>query len=207
MQHRILAFLIGASLALPALAASATDTAPGTAAPVTLEQIMANTDWIGNQPEAGYWGYDSKSVYYSQKRSGSALHDLYMVDTAGGAPRKLGDSELPNASAPDGAYNQARTFQVFVRDDNVFVRNLLTGSLRQLTHYNGKKDSPSFMADGSRVQWHEDNDIYIYDLNSGVTSMTADIQLKDDPAKAEGPQNYLQAEQPRLFEFLSREQA
>ena len=207
MQQRILAFLTGASLALPALAASAADTAPAAAAPVTLEQIMASTDWIGNPPEAGYWGYDSKSIYYSQKRDGDALRDLYMVDVAGGAPHKLSDSELSNASAPDGAYNQARTFQVFVRDDNVFVRNLLTGSLRQLTRYNGKKDSPSFMADGSHVQWHEDNDIYVYDLNSGVTAMTADIQLKDDPAKAEGPQNYLQAEQPRLFDYLNREQA
>jgi len=199
MQHRILAFLTGALIALPAVAAS-------TDAPVTLEQIMANTDWIGNQPEEGYWGYDSKSIYYSQKREGSALHDLYMVDAAGGAPHKLADNELAGASAPDGAYNRARTFQVFVRENNLFVRNLLTGSLRQLTHYNGKKDSPSFMADGSRVQWHEGNDIYLYDLNSGVTSLAADVQLKDDPEKAPAPKNYLEAEQTRLFEALSREQ-
>ena len=199
MQHRILAFLTGALIALPALAAPATT-------PVTLEQIMANTDWIGNQPEEAYWGYDSKAVYYSQKREGSALHDLYMVDTAGGAPHKLSDAELAGASAPDGAYNHARTFHVFVRGNNVFVRNLLTGSLRQLTRYPGKKDSPSFMADGSHVQWHEDNDIYLYDLNSGVTALAADVQLKDDPDKNQGPKNYLQAEQTRLFEALSREQ-
>ena len=199
MQHRILAFLTGALIALPALAAPATTS-------VTLEQIMANTDWIGNQPEEAYWGYDSKSVYYSQKRDGNALHDLYIVDATGSAPHKLTDTELAAASAPDGTYNHARTFHVFVRGSNVFVRNLLTGSLRQLTRYPGKKDSPSFMADGSRVQWHEDNDIYLYDLNSGVTTLAADVQLKDDPDKNQGPKNYLQAEQTRLFEALSREQ-
>ena len=195
MLHRLLAFLTGALIALPAFAA--TDT------PVTLEQIMANTDWIGNQPEQGYWGYDSKSVYYSQKREGSALHDLYVEDTAGGAPRKLADSELPNASVADGAYNLARTLHVFVRNDNLFVRDMKTGALRQLTRYTGKKKDPSFMADGSRVQWHEDNDIYLYDLNSGMTSMAADVRLTDDPAKDDGPKNYLQAEQPRLFDFLA----
>jgi dipeptidyl aminopeptidase/acylaminoacyl peptidase len=198
MQQRTLAFLIGALLALPVFSVSAaTDT------PVTLEQIMANTDWIGNQPERAYWGYDSKTVYYSQKRDGSALDDLYAVDVSGGAARKLADSELPEASAPDGAYNQARTFHVFVRDDNLFVRNMLTGSLRQLTRYNGKKTEPSFMANGTRVQWHEDKDIYVYDLNSGVTSLAADVELKDDPAKPVDPKNYLEAEQPRLFDFLA----
>ncbi len=199
MLHRFLAFLAGALLALPVFAA--TDT------PVSLEQIMANADWLGNQPEQGYWGYDSKTVYYSQKRDGSALRDLYAVDAAGGAARKLADSELPNASAPDGAYNLARTFHVFVRDDNLFVRNMLTGSLRQLTRYNGRKSDASFMADGSHVQWHEGNDIYLYDLNNGMTSLAADVRLTDDPAKAEGPQNYLQAEQPRLFDFLATAKA
>jgi len=202
MQHRIPAFLMGALLALPGFAVSAAaDT------PVTLEQIMANTDWIGNPPEQGYWGYDSKTVYYTQKRDDSALSDLYAVDVSGSAPHKLADSELPDASAPDGAYNLARTFHVFVRDDNLFVRNLTTGSLRQLTRYAGKKSDPSFMADGSHVQWHEGTDIYLYDLNSGITSAAADVELKDDPSKPEDPQNYLQAEQPRLFDYLSREQA
>ena len=201
MQHRILAFLTGALVALPALAA------PGVDTPVTLEQIMANTDWIGNQPEEGYWGYDSKSVYYSQKRDGSALHDLYMVDVAGGAPHKLTDSELAAASAPDGAYNHARTFQVFIRDNNVFVRNLLTGSLRQLTRDSIKKSDPDFMADGASVQWHQGDDIYVYALNSGLISLAADVRMSDDPDKSAAPKNYLQAEQPRLFEFLSRSQS
>ena len=201
MQHRILAFLTGALIALPALAA------PGTDTPVTLEQIMANTDWIGNQPEEGYWSYDSKSVYYSQKREGSALHDLYSVDVNGGAPHKLTDSELPNASSPDGDYNHARTFQVFVRDNNVFVRNLLTGSLRQLTRDTVKKTDAEFMADGASVQWHQGDDIYVYALNSGLVSLAADVKLSDDPDKEKGPKNYLQAEQPRLFEFLSTTQS
>ena len=199
-MNRTPALLIGILVALPALAAPpAGESASG----VTLEQIMAARDWIGNMPEGGYWSDDSKSVYYTVKRDGNPLRDLYVVDAAGGDAHKLADSELPGASSPDGAYNLARTFKVFVRDDNLFVHNLTTGSLRQLTRYNGKKDSPSFMADGSHVQWHEGNDIYLYDLNSGITSLPADVRLADDPAKPHPPQDYLQAEQPRLFQALS----
>jgi dipeptidyl aminopeptidase/acylaminoacyl peptidase len=205
MSHRILAFLAGALTALPALATAAP--AAPTASGVTLEQIMADRDWIGNPPEAGYWSYDSKSVLYRVKRDGSALYDLYQADVAGTAPHKISDADLPNASAQDGDWNRDHSQHVFVRDDNVFVRSVLTGRLRQLTRYKGHKDTPSFMADGSHVQWHEDNDIYVYDLDTGVTAEAADVRTTDDPDKAPVPQNYLQAEQPRLFDALSTKAA
>src|SRR6185312_10055116 len=207
MQQRILALCLGALAALPALSAAGATPAATPAVGVTLEQIMADRDWIGNPPEAGYWNYDSKSVLYKVKRDGSALYDGYQVDVAGATPHKLADSELANTSGPDGDWNRDHSLQVFVHDDNVYVRSVLTGRLRQLTRYKGKKDSASFMADGSHVQWHEDNDIYVYDLDSGMTAEAADLRTSDDPDKARPPQNYLQAEQPRLFDFLATKAA
>lgn len=99
------------------------------------------------------------------------------------------------------------TLKVFIRDDNVFVRNLKTGILRQLTRDNAPKTDPGFMANGEQVQWHEGTRIYLYDLTSGTLSLAADIQLTNDPDQAKPPENYLQAEQLRLFEFLSKRQA
>jgi len=204
MLNRILALSLGALAALPAFAATPADGGTSGVTPgVTLEQIMAAHDWIGNPPESGYWSYDSKSVMYRQKRDGSALYDLYQADVTGTLTRKVSDADLGNAPAPDGDWNRDHSQHVFVRDDNVFVRSVLTGRLRQLTRYKGKKDSPAFMADGSHVQWHEGNDIYVYDLDTGVTSEAADLRTSDDLDKVKPPQNYLQAEQPRLFDFLS----
>ena len=199
MLHRLLAFTAGALVVLPALAAPAT--------PVTLEQIMASHDWIGNPPEDGYWAYDSKTVYYSQKRAGSELRDLYSVGVDGSAAHKVADAELGNLSSPTANYNHARDMQVLIRDNNVFVRNLMTGALRQLTRDKADKSDAEFMADGTRVQWHQGNDIYLYDLSSGLVSLAADLESSDDPAKPAPPANYLQAEQPRLFLALSDKQA
>ena len=200
MLNRILALSLGALAALPAFAAPA----PSGATPgVTLEQIMAARDWIGNMPESGYWSYDSKTVMYRQKREDSALSDLYQADVTGTLTRKVGDADLGQAPAPGGDWNRDHSQHVFVRDDNVFVRSVLTGRLRQLTRDNVKKDTPSFMADGNHVQWHQGNDVYVYDLDSGMSMLAADVRLGDDPTKPTPPQNYLQAEQPRLFDFLA----
>ncbi|MGH8400104.1 MAG: prolyl oligopeptidase family serine peptidase [Gammaproteobacteria bacterium] len=201
MIQRIVCTLLGILLAAPVAFA---DTAP--AASVSLEQIMANPDWIGHVPEGAYWSYDGKTVYYRQQRDDSRLTDLYAADVASGATRKVSDAELANIPAAGGDDNHAHTYKVFIRNDNIFVRNLLTGSLRQLTRDTTPKRDAGFMADGMRVQWHEDDAIYIYELNSGLVSLAADLQLSDDPAKPKTPQDYLQAEQPRLFDFLSKKQ-
>src|SRR5689334_921924 len=46
---------------------------PGRAAgaqALTLEQIMADPDWIGTPPENPYWADDGSAVYFERKRTG-----------------------------------------------------------------------------------------------------------------------------------------
>ncbi|MDE2461051.1 MAG: S9 family peptidase [Gammaproteobacteria bacterium] len=211
MSQRLLSMLLGLLLMLPAWPArsapgAAAGVTPG-AASITLEQIMANPDWIGNPPARAYWSYNGHHIYYWQKRQGSPLSDLYAVNLANDAVSKVPDSELGTVSAPGGSDNLAHTLRVLVRDDNVFVRDLRSGALRQLTRDAVPKDDAEFMADGERVQWHQGTDIYLYDLRTGMESLAANLQLSEDPAKIKPPQNYLQAEQLRLFEFLSKQQS
>lgn len=169
---------------------------------VTLEQIMADPDWIGRPAENAYWGDDNRTIYYSQKREGSPLRDLYAVDVASGSVRRVPDAELAGASSRDGDYNAAHSLHVFIYDDNVYVRDLRSGTLRQLTRDPGTKTAPEFMADGTHVQWHEGHDIYIADLSDGASALAADLRLADDPAESKAPKDYLESEQLRLFNTL-----
>ncbi len=202
--------LLAALLASPAaLSHAAAAAAPAARAgdAVTLERIMSDPDWIGHVPEDACWSYDGTTVYYRLERDGSPLSDLYAVDVASGATRKVSDAERANAPVPGGRLNRTRTSKVFIRDDNVFVRNLSTGALRQLTRDGAPKRGAEFMADGTSVQWHEGQAVSVYDLAGGTVALAADVRLSDDPSRQKSPKNYLQAEQPRLFEVLSKRQA
>src|SRR6516162_1956311 len=55
------------------------------AAPLTLERIMADPDWIGPPVERPFWSLDGNTVLYSLKRPGSPVLDLWRVPAAGGA--------------------------------------------------------------------------------------------------------------------------
>jgi hypothetical protein len=88
----------GGAFAAPQDAAAASPAA--TAQKLTLEQIMADPDWIGPPVEDEYWSIDSRNVYFKLKRKGSSIKDLYRVSADGGTPEKLAGAQLAGADGP-----------------------------------------------------------------------------------------------------------
>jgi dipeptidyl aminopeptidase/acylaminoacyl peptidase len=164
----------------------------------TLELIMADPDWIGNPPEEPYWADDGRAVYFEQKRQGSPLRDLYRLPLGERAPRLVADAEHGAADAPDGDISRDRKWKVYARAGDVFLKDLVSGTLRQLTRTPEVKTDPRFMAGGSRVSFRIKDAIFIYDLRTGLISQPADLRLTKDPAEQE-PADFLKREQLRLF--------
>ena len=75
--------------------------------PLDLQTIMADPDWMGQAVESPYWSADGRSLYYSLKRDGSTVHDLYRVDPASGQSTKLEPAETPEPSAQPEAVTEA----------------------------------------------------------------------------------------------------
>lgn len=190
------ALLLGSSLsALPALSA-----APP---PVTLEQIMAAPDWIGNPPESPYWGDDGRAVYYQQKRAGEELRDLFRLDLAGGAPRLVPPAEKGTVDAPGGDWSRDRRWKVYSRQGDIYLKDATTGALRQLTRTAEAETEPRFMAGDRQVAFRRGNAFFVYDLASGLVAQPADVRLEKDPADEDDP-NFLKAQQLRLFDLLRK---
>ena len=69
------------------LSASAAFAQP--AQPLTMQQIMADPDWIGPTIEQAWWSWDGKRAYGSRKRAGATIRDIYMHPVDGGAAVRL----------------------------------------------------------------------------------------------------------------------
>ena len=102
---------------------------------LTMEQIMADPDWLGRQPETAFWAPDSSTVYYQRKREGSELRDWFSRPLQG-----EGNGELVKLAhwhqmgAAQLVYNTDRSKAAYVFEGNVFV--LQNGELLQLTRSN-----------------------------------------------------------------------
>ena len=199
--HRLTAAGLMLLLALPMGATAAT---PEPSA-LTLEQIMADQDWIGNPPEDPYWSDDGRSVYYEREREGIGKQrkDLYRVDLATGKTTLVEPAQRARADAP-GERNRERTRKVYLVDGDVFVKDLKTGVVRQITRTDEEEKDPHFLADGRRIWFHRGTDVFIYDLDSGVTWQAADLKLAKDPAEKEP--KYLAEQQTRLFDVIRQKQ-
>jgi dipeptidyl aminopeptidase/acylaminoacyl peptidase len=165
-------FVVGFS----ALGALATAEEPG----LSLEKIMADPDWIGPPVRDAYWSADARTVYYSLKRRGSPFSDLHRIDPVSGKDKVVDAAAMADADGP-ATYDRAGKRAAFVRNKDIFVRDLGTGRLTQITRTPVQKADPHFSADGRLLSFRADNDWFVHDFSSGVTTPAAIVKAEKDP--------------------------
>jgi dipeptidyl aminopeptidase/acylaminoacyl peptidase len=191
-------------LALAALVAPFAAFAERPAWQLELERIMAHPDWIGPPVEQPFWSFDGETILFSLKRDGSPVRDTWGVAVDGGAVERIADVDLATLDAPNPIYDQARRRAIFVRNGDVFLRDLDGGALRQLSRTSATEAMPMFSADERAVLWRTGSDWWSYDLARGLATPLTDIKASKDP-RAEPEADALRDMQLRLFTTLARE--
>ncbi|MEO5565956.1 MAG: S9 family peptidase, partial [Luteimonas sp.] len=131
--------------------ASAADTnATSATKPLTLAQVMADPDWIGPPVEDFWWSWDSRHAQYELKRAGGSIRDAWSlpVDGSGGAQRVDGAARA-TLDASGAAYDATRSRMAFIRNGDVFVRDLRSGALVQVTRSNADETLPQWSSNGT----------------------------------------------------------
>ncbi len=169
--------------------------------PVTLDQAMAHPDWIGTPVETAWWGWDSKTAYYKQKRIDSPLRDTF---AAGATPRKVQDAELANLDTDKVVYNRERTLSVVLRNGDLFERDLKTGALTQIRRDTTAAADPQFSADGKAVQFRVGHDWFSWNRAAKLVVPLALPRAMKDPGAAPD-EDALRAMQLRLIATLKRQ--
>jgi len=169
---------------------------------LTLEQIMSDPDWLGNAPENAYWGHDSRTAYFEQKRKGSKLVDLYSLDTSNGTITAVPESEWSQKFQGSITYNTAGDRRAWTYAGDVFVSD---GTLtRQITRTSDAETDLMFMADGRRVAFERGGQIFVFDPASGLVEQVTDIRFSKDPAD-EGDFDVMRSHQRRLYGQLRKD--
>jgi dipeptidyl aminopeptidase/acylaminoacyl peptidase len=203
-------------LALSTALALLTTAAAAQTPPLTLEQIMADPDWIAAQIElpepfesrgvAPYFSVDGQSVYYRVKRAGSPVRDLRRIDLASGKDSVVDAAAMAAADGGRTVYTTDGTHAAFVRNGDVFVRDPRNGALTQVTRSAQDEGSLQFSADGRLLSFRAGTDWFVHDLASGVTSAAATLKTEKDPDAAPKADD-LRDLQLRLFSTLSKTEA
>jgi dipeptidyl aminopeptidase/acylaminoacyl peptidase len=191
MRLSALTFLAAIS-ALPAAAST----------PISLDQAMANPDWIGAPAETAWWSWDGKHVFYQQRRIGSLLRDTF--EAVAGKPRLVGDAELANLDGAAVHYNRERTRALLLRNGDLFERDLQSGALAQITRGSNGLAAPQYSADGRSVQFRVGHEWLSWSRADRLVSPVALVRAEKDPAAAPD-EDAMRSMQMRLIMTLKRQ--
>ncbi len=177
-MHRLLPLPVALLLASTAFAQSA----PVATNALTLEKVMSDPDWIGAPVEQAWWAWDSQQVQYLIKRDGATIRDTYQQKLDGGIAAKIDGAARSELDAAQPVFDATRTRMAFVRNGDVFVRDLRSGGLTQATRSDVAESLPQWSRDGNLV-FRVGNDWYQWRAGTGV-SQAAIVKAEKDPNAA-----------------------
>jgi dipeptidyl aminopeptidase/acylaminoacyl peptidase len=148
---------------------------------ITIEQAMADPDWIGPAVQQPYWSVDGRSIYYHVKQKGTPIRDLHRIDVADGKDSLIDAKAMANADGAEAVFDRARTRAAFVRNGDVFIRDVASGRLTQVTRTAQEETSPQFSADGRALQYRSGSEWFVYDIAGGVGGPAAIVKTEKDP--------------------------
>jgi dipeptidyl aminopeptidase/acylaminoacyl peptidase len=205
MRLSLLALVLSLSVPpglLPASAAA--QSAPATGTPITLDQAMADPDWIGPPVEQAWWAWDGRHVQYNLKREGESIRDTWQTAIAGGTPARVADAARAQLDGAHPVYDTSRSRAAFVRNGDIFVRDLRSGALTQVTRSDAPESRPQWSRDGNLV-FRAGNDWYQWRAGQGL-SQAALLKAEKDPATQPKPDD-LRDRQLRLIQTLADDRA
>ena len=184
--------LLAAIGALPAIAAT----------PISLDQAMSHPDWIGTPAETAWWSWDSKHVFFKQKRTASQLRDTFQAMP--GKARLVADAEVAGLDSDKVVYNRDHTRGALLRNGDLFERDLKTGALTQITRGSNGLAAPQYSADGRSVQFRVNHEWLSWNRADRLVSPVAVPRATKDPA-AVPDEDALREMQLRLISTLKRQ--
>lgn len=170
---------------------------------ITLEQIMADPDWLGRQPLDPQWTLSGTQIQYERKREGSHLRDVYV---AAPGMENNGDvvtlSTLHNVQRDYEIHNIDGSMSAWVFESNIFVFNAQTNTTKQLTKNSAHAWNLVFLVDG-RIGFQQGSGFYAVDPNTGAQQQLAEWHFKEAPVAVKPAADFIAREQHELIDYVA----
>lgn len=177
---------------------------PSVNQPLTLNQIMADPDWMGLAPFGAYWSDDGQSVLFARKKSASPIVDYYRLGVTGGEAQQLSLAQLHSASQQEGVLSADKQRKAYIYQNNLFVKDLRTGDIQQLTRQSDAISGVRFLNNGDLTYW-QGNKVYQIHQATGMVDVLADLRFEKAPEGVQTPTSFLAKQQARLIKYVAQQ--
>ena len=179
--------------------------------PLTIEQIMQGEAFVGYLPEIISWSEDSRTIYFSWNPEGDTLRSTWKINIRNSQPGKpeLVSHEELKTRPGRGSYNKSRTKMTYNKNGDLFLLDIVMGTMLQITNTLDFEGDPGFSGDGTKVLYEKDNNLFIWDIATGATAQLTDFKKGSErKERKKSPQDqWLENDQLAMFEVLAERKA
>jgi dipeptidyl aminopeptidase/acylaminoacyl peptidase len=140
---------------------------------LTVEKIMRDPKWIGTAPTGISWSTDSKTVYFNWNPEKAEADSLYKITLQNHTPQKVSKKERLPLPSFFGVYNKAFTKLLYEKNGDIFLLDLPSGKIIQITNTVGRESNALFSGDEKKIIYSFDQNLYSWETSTGnVTQLT-----------------------------------
>ncbi|MDN5216708.1 prolyl oligopeptidase family serine peptidase [Fulvivirgaceae bacterium BMA12] len=171
-----------------------------------IEEIMQGQSWVGHSPSNLRWSDDSKTLYFDWNPENLPGDSLYYTDLGELTPQKVPPTSRRSLPSFSGKINKKGDLKIYEKDGDLFLLEIPTGNIKQLTHSIQRESNPDFLNDNSRIVFQIGGNLHTWDLKNGQIRQLTNFRKgyagkKDKPMLSKSDQ-WLKQDQLNHFEVL-----
>ncbi len=176
---------------------------------LTVEKIMRDPRWMGVSPSEITWSEDGQRIYFNWNPEKAESDSLYVVSRNGGTPRKVSLAERRVLPASQGDYDRSWSRKVYEKDGDIFLLDIKRWRIRQITRTVEVERNPRFTADGKKVTYIKDRNLYLWHIDNGEIVQLTDFRDGFQKSEKEEPkidqEKWLKKEEAELVGYLKKQ--
>ncbi len=163
---------------------------------------MQGDDFVGHLPSNPQWSLDGQTLYFDWNPEKAQNDSLYAYQLKSAKTIKTDFETSYSLPSSSGVFNQDRTLKLYSKRGDIFLLNLKSQNLIQITSTEDYESTPHFTENGTKVAYRQGNDLFSWDIATGSTVQLTKIKsAKKDDDKSKKDQ-WLYEDQLGLFEVL-----
>ncbi len=173
---------------------------------LSIEKIMQGAKFVGTSPDDIFWAEDGNKFYFNWDTSNTGKKGLFSID-----PENPGAIEIESENNPDmlaryGKYNKDKSKKTFSNKGNIYIYDLHSRKIFQVTSTTDYESSPYFSFDQKKIYFNKNTNLFSWDINSGQTRQLTNFSSSQANNKkttySNDMEKWLYEQQLYLFQVL-----
>lgn len=150
---------------------------------LTIEKIMEGERFTGFSPENIQWSPAGNKIYFTWNPDMEKIRSLYVAGTDSKKPEKVSLEARKHLAPYNGNYNKNRSLMVYAKDGDLFLMDLKTGTVKQITSTLAFEGTPVFSRNEDKIIYSSGNNLFSWEISTGTI-----VQLTDFRTGKERPE-------------------